>query len=295
MDVSIIIVNYNTAQLVLSCVDSIKRLTHGVSYEIIVVDNHSDAAELAKLKDNADFTLLALDENVGFGRANNAGAARSSTDYMLFLNPDTELINDAVSILYDYVNANAEVGICGGNLFDADKRPTHSYHRLMPSILSEMDFACRQLYRKLRFGNNAQFNNTGKPLDVAMITGADLMIRRKAWLQVEGFDPQFFMYCEDSDLCWRVKQHGWRIVSLPQAEIMHLEGHSFSQSEAREKRVLDGRFRFFRKHYSRLYNIVADALNVFTLAIAVIVYSVLCRSVQRRVYSQRLNLYLKML
>lgn len=294
MNVSVIIVNYNTASLLLECVASIIEHTHDIDYEIIVVDNGSDEKELELLRHDHRFTLIEMHENLGFGRANNEGVAHSKGDHLFLLNPDTLLVNDAISILYKHLIAHPQTGICGGNIYNKDMQPAHSYHMMLPSILSEMDFACGQLFRRIRYGKNAQFNHTGSELEVAMITGADMMIRREAWEKVEGFDPTFFMYCEDADLCLRVNSHNYQIVSVPEARIIHLEGKSFVESEAHCRRVLDGRFTYFRKHHSRLYNSLANFVNISSLLAAVVTCAILLKHQKRKNYQQRLRIYCQM-
>lgn len=289
--VSIIIVNYHTSHLLLHCVDAIEEQVKGVDYEIIVADNASSEEELVLLRDDKRFTLLELDENVGFGNANNAAAQMAKGDYLLLLNPDTVLLNDAVTLLFRYMDAHPEVGICGGNLYDSDLQPTHSFHRLYPSFLSEMDFALGQVYRKIRFRGNAQFNSSEHPIEVAMITGADLMIRTDVWNKLKGFDTCFFMYGEDADLCKRCKQLGYGVVAIPEAHIQHLEGKSFMESESHCRRILDGRFTYFNKHYGTLYNKLTDAMNILSLHIAVFIYRL--RRNERAVtkFSNRLRIY----
>lgn len=289
--VSILIVNYKTAHLVSNCVNSICEHTKGVDYEIIVADNNSSEEERNILRRDNRYTFIELESNLGFGQANNAAAKIAKGDYLFLLNPDTILINNAVSILYKYISSHQSVGICGGNLYDANMQPTHSYHRLYPSIISEMDFASGQLFRRILYGRNRQFNTTSYPIEVAMITGADLMIRQDVWTQLQGFDSQFFMYCEDADLCFRCHHIGYKIVSVPDAHIQHLEGKSFIESEKRCRRILEGRFKFFHKHYSPLYNKVSNSLNIFSLRIAVIVYKLIGRDHAVANYRQRLRIY----
>ncbi len=289
--VSIISVNYNTSRLVLDCIDSVYKHSQGIDFEVLVADNHSSDDQVAMLRGDDRFTLLPLEEDLGFGRANNRAAQIAKGELIFLLNPDTILLNDAVALLAGYMQANPQVGICGGNLYDTNMLPTHSYHRMGPSILSEMDFATGQIYRRLRYGRSAQFNHTGAPLKVEMITGADLMIRREVWLQLQGFDEAFFMYCEDADLCRRCQQKGYEVVSVPDARIQHLEGQSFRETEAHCRRILDGRFIFFRKHYSVLYNCVADILNIASLCCAVCVSSVIGKRGDD--YRLRLKIYLQ--
>lgn len=291
MNVSVIIVSYNTTRLLQQCVESIVCHTHGVSYEIIVVDNHSGEEELTPLRTDNRITLIELQENLGFGRANNIGAAHAKGEHLFLLNPDTILVNDAITILYQHLLSTPCTGLCGGNIFDDDMLPIHSHDQIFPSILSELDIVFGHLYYKLRYGRNSWFNHTKVPMKVAMITGADMMIRREVWDKVSGFDPSFFMYYEDSDLCVRIKKQGYDIVNVPQAEIIHLEGKSFHVSRERDQRYFSGRQRFFQKHYSATYNKVADTLNTTTLCIA----TVLCRLTGKQdawqKYHQRLQVY----
>lgn len=291
MQVSIIIVNYNTPDLVEQCLQSIAQRVHGCSYDVIVVDNASEDDSAKRLSACKDIRLIVADSNLGFGKANNLGATKASGDILFFLNPDTILCNDAVTILLDYLAKNQQAGIVGGNLFDADKKPTHSFSRLFPSITQEMDFAAAQLYTRMKYGNNRQFNHTGKPLEVAFITGADLMIRRELFEEAEGFDKDFFMYYEDTALCYKVSQLGHKIISVPEAEIIHLEGKSFNVSQAREDRIQDGRYLFFHKFHSPIYNNVADLLNKASMQVAKILCKLTGKTARYERYACRYKAY----
>ena len=291
MNVSIIIVNYNTTDLLLQCIDSIAKHTKGVSYEIIVVDNGSSEDSLPPLRRDQRIRLIEPNENLGFGRANNLGAESAQGECLFLLNPDTILVNDAVSILHQHLLSTPRTGLCGGNIFDENMLPIHAHDQMFPSILSELDIVCGHLYYKLRYGRNSWFNHTKAPMKVAMITGADMMMRREVWDKVAGFDPSFFMYYEDSDLCFRIKEQGFDIVNVPQAQIIHLEGKSFNVSRERDRRYFGGRKHYFRKHYSMGYNRIADFINITSLAIA----TALCRLMGKQEawtrYRQRLQVY----
>jgi len=291
MNVSVIIVNYNTTRLLQQCVESIVCHTHGVSYEIIVVDNHSSEKELTPLRKDCRITLIELQENLGFGRANNVGAAHAKGEHLFLLNPDTILVNDAITILYQHLLSTPCTGLCGGNIFDEKMLPILSHHQIFPSILSEIDIAFGHLYYKLRYGRNSWFNHTKAPMKVAIITGADMMIRREVWDKVSGFDPSFFMYYEDSDLCFRIKEQGYDIVNVPHAEIIHLEGKSFHVSRERDLRYFGGRKCYFQTHYSAAYNKIADTLNITTLGFAIILCRLTGKQEARQRYCQRLQVY----
>ena len=295
MDLSIIIVNYNTSDMVIDCVNSIRDVSRKSSYEIIVVDNNSEEKQKEKLRGFPGILFIELASNLGFGRANNEGAKKAKGDMLFFLNPDTVLICDAPSILYDYMIKHDKVGICGGNLFDKEMRPAHSFHVMFPSILSELDFAFNQRYRRMRYGKNIQFNYTSTPIEVAMITGADLMIRRNVWYEIGGFASEYFMYCEDAELCFQATRLGYRVVNVPESKIIHLEGASFLENEVHCKRVLDGRFVYFRKNYSCIYNIIADSFNVISLTCAVLIYKIMRNRNKEYNYKLRLKTYIKCL
>lgn len=295
MDVSVIIVNYNTTELLLSCINSVLEHTHGVSYEIIVADNGSSDSSLVPLRADKRLRLVELGENLGFGRANNAGAAIALGDHLFLLNPDTLLVNDAITILFRHLKEHPQTGICGGNLFDSNMQPVHSHHMQMPSLLSEADTVAGHLYAKLRYGRNTLFNHTGENMHVAAITGADMMIRREAWEKTGGFDPAFFMYFEDTDLCLRVKKEGYDIVNVPQAHIIHLEGKSFGKAKLRAERFFKGRHVFFHKHYPPFYNTLTDAMNITTIGLGTALSKLLGRHEKAELYRERLHIYRQLL
>ena len=129
--VSIIIVNYNTAELLNDCIDSVQSKTVNVDYEIIVVDNNSEKGSLDHLIEKyPTVNFIFSEENLGFGRANNLGATKARGKYLFLLNPDTLLVNNAIAILYDFMEVNPESGVCGGNLYKADNSPAISYHTM---------------------------------------------------------------------------------------------------------------------------------------------------------------------
>lgn len=239
MDVSIIIVNYNTSVLIKNLLETIEKKTEGISYEVIVVDNNPTEQFAIDLKDYLDKIIyLPLKENVGFGRANNEGLKVAKGRNIFFLNPDTLLINNAIRILSDYLDNNENVGACGGNLYDKDINPMHSFVRILPSILWDIDSILSGLIFKVIFGRNVQHNYTTQPLKVGYVTGADMMVKRSVLDSVGAFDPDFFMYYEETELSYRIKNAGFDIVSIPNAKIIHLEGQSFQVKEERIRMIV---------------------------------------------------------
>ena len=234
MQVSIIIVNYNTKELTKQAIQSVVDKTEGVEYEIIVVDNDSkdgSVEELKKIFQNK-ITIIESKENLGFGRANNLGIKQSKGKYVFLLNSDTELINNAIKIFYDYMEQNMQVGVCGGNLYNINNEPATSYCMYKKNINSYIYWRIVQIISKLfaifnRKKFYCNFNYSNKVKEVGYISGADMFIRRKALDKSGLFDENIFMYGEDIDLNFRIKECGYLIKSIPQAKIFHLENASF--------------------------------------------------------------------
>lgn len=266
VDVSIIIVNYNTSRLVNDALESIFGRTEGVTFEVIVVDNNTEnLSESIRFAPRQDVKLLQLKENVGFGRANNAGLKLASGRNIFFLNPDTVLLNNAVKILSDYIDSHQDCGACGGNLFNEDLRPARSFRKIFPSAVSlVMETFTGHFYEKLRSGGNPVFNVSGKPQDVAYIVGADIMFRHADLDRLGAFDPAFFMYYEEIELCHRFRKAGYRIVSVPQAEIQHLAGKAGMMGEGKATLHYQSSQTFFRltrpasayRRYNRILGMV---------------------------------------
>ena len=173
MDVSVIIVNYNTEKLILDCLDSLYAKTEGLSFEVLVVDNASPVRPTL-LPDDRRITFLPSPENLGFGRANNLGASHARGKYLFCLNPDTLLMNNAVKELFDFMEGHPEAGVCGANLYKADQTPGHSYEMREPGILQELinSRSCTMT----RF--NEDFNAGTAPKEVPHVVGAALMISK---------------------------------------------------------------------------------------------------------------------
>lgn len=250
MKVSIIYVNYKTAGLLMESIASVRKRTRGVSYEIIVVDNDSGDGSLTRISAAfPEVTCLQAGDNLGFGRANNLGIERASGEYLLFLNPDTLLLNDAVSLLADFLDGHPDAAVCGGNLFDEEGKPTTSFSRHYPSFFWE---ALSILYLSpfsFPHPRSVYFNHTGRPLAVASVIGADLMARRSVIDRVGGFAPEFFMNYEETELCHRIRKAGYGIYSFPEARITHLEGRASYIKRSRLSFLYEGQYIYFRKVY----------------------------------------------
>ena len=296
IDVSIIIVNYKSSSLVNDCIRSVFEKTEGILYEIIVVDNATEnLSQVLDAYSDERVTTLQLKENVGFGRANNAGAKLAKGRNLFLLNPDTILINNAIKILSDYLDSHPKVGACGGNLFDRNMVPTSSYRRFFPGMFWEIDdFALNKL--ESVFYRNPIFNSTDRVLNVKYVVGAALLIRRTDFFDLNGFCPEFFMYFEETDLCNRViRELNKRNVNIPQAQILHLEGGTTGEDSSYifvpKKFELweHGRRIFLQRNCSKLIVITAN----FILRLNLFIKSMLLPSKKGRdVYRRSLRIHL---
>lgn len=276
MDVSIIIVNYKTADLIVNCISSIKQMTYGISYEIIIVDNNSNdnCQDLLKevFADDNNLSFISLNENKGFGMANNIGFKTAKGRNILCLNPDTLLINNAIKELSDYLDANDNVGACGGNLYDEKMKPTQSFFRILPSLKWDLSILTFRKIEKLIYNGNHIFNYTNHPVTVGYITGADLMLKKEIIKQIDGFSPEFFMYYEETDLCCRIRKHGFKIMNIPTAKIQHLEGKSFNRENTivNEKQILmseTSRLIYYGRNVGKFETRMSNIIYLFALSI----------------------------
>lgn len=260
VDVSVIIVNYRTANLLVDAIDSVFDKVNNITFEIIVVDNHSEDDSMRIIQERYGDTVrfLALSENIGFGRANNEGIRISKGRNLFFLNPDTVLVNNAIGILCNYIDTHLDAGVVGGNLYTIDMQPNASFGRTLPCLFDEIDRAFFRICSRFRYGRNILFNYTEKPLEVGFICGADLMVSKRVLEETGTFDPDFFMYYEETELSWRIKAKGYKIINVPQAKIIHLEGQSFSRSYDRELRMFTSRDIYYRKTHTFLYQVIVD-------------------------------------
>ena len=255
-DVSVIIVNYNTKGLVSDCLDSIFSKTVGLDFEVIVVDNASTDGSRELFQADGRIGYVYNETNLGFGRANNRGLEHVSGRNVLFLNSDTLIRGNAIKTLSDYLDSHPEAGACGANLFTREGRPNQSYMPFRPGIRAEL----------MRFFEMKPevFNNSGRAKPVGFISGADLMVRKAVLDEVGAFDERFFLFFEETELCARISAAGYRIVSVPEAEIVHFGGASV-KSEEKEKIYQASRKLYLSLTHSAFAAKVADAIWAATV------------------------------
>jgi GT2 family glycosyltransferase len=253
-DVSVILVNYKTSRLTHMAIESLQRMSHYFSYEIIIVDNSMDENEYKSLYDlrSDSTTLIKASSNLGFGKANNMGAKVASGKYLFFLNTDTLLLNNAIFELYSFMEKNPDVGVCGCNLFTKESKPSHSFYREEKNLQGDLYFSGPLAYITKCLGRRNDFNYSQKPIQIrGYVCGAALMIGNETFQSLNGFDSDIFMYAEEALLCYRViHELNMKIYNVPSGKITHLEGGSFSSiSYNRAKMMVDGNYIYYCKAY----------------------------------------------
>lgn len=265
MELSIIIVNYNTSQLVKDCVSSIKqKVSKDLLYEIIVVDNASTSEDILQLKQIEDIKLVLSPENLGFGKGNNLGVKQAKGKFLLFLNSDTLLIEDSFSIMLDFFRKNEKklnIGALGCTLVDINKEPNGSYYNFTD---------CRKIIKSYFEGVVNKFSKSTSPAShieksskehffVDFIIGADLMMKKSVFEEIGGFDKDFFMYFEEADLQLKLKKKNLNRVIVNTTNIIHLEGGSSDKdgklSNRRRIMIQEGKNLYLKKNDPKYYPI----------------------------------------
>lgn len=235
IDISVIIVNYNTKHLLQDCITSLKKHIQDVSYEIIVVDNASvDESSAMVSALFPDVKLIQNKTNVGFGAANNIGAAIASGEYLLLFNSDAELITDTVAQLFMFLKTHPQTAVAGPGVLLPDRTR-------QPKICGELPTLARlcydalyisTLFQKTPFFSGIYTNQPGKGvLFPCWVSGVCMLITSDVYKEVNGFDPDVFLYCEDMDLCIRIRNVGWQIAHISDRPIVHRLGGSAKSNE----------------------------------------------------------------
>lgn len=253
MDIAIIIVNWNTRDILGQCLQSVFASQTAKQFEVWVVDNGSSDGSKQMIKDSYPRTrLISNCDNVGFARANNQAVELSSGDYVMLLNPDTMVEKDVIEILANYLDENQEIGAVGPRLLNPDGTLQESAYP-EPTLVREFwrMFHLDRFYYYAEYPMDSWSEKEAKEVDVLM--GACLLIRRKALDQVGLLDEEFFVYSEEVDLCTRIRNYGWRISWLPTVKVVHLGGQSTQQIQQEMfLQLYQGKIQYFRKHHSAM-------------------------------------------
>jgi GT2 family glycosyltransferase len=248
MDLSVIVVNWNTKALLLQCLESVFERTKEIEREVLVVDNgSSDGSGPAARERFPQIKLIENEENVGFAKANNQAILRSKGDYLLLLNPDTRINEGAIERLLFFMKAHPDAGLAGAQLLNPDGTKQNSIANF-PSLATELlnKSLLRRLFPEKFPGKERAY---AEPIEVDSVIGACMMVRKEAVEAVGSLDEGYFLFLEETDWCYRLKKAGWKIYHVPQAEIYHFQGKSAEKDKKRAKvEYYRSRYYYFRNN-----------------------------------------------
>ncbi|MFH1453373.1 MAG: glycosyltransferase [Armatimonadota bacterium] len=280
---SIIIVNYNTKEEVKRCLTSIYENPPGGHFEIFVVDNNSSDGSADAVEENfKQVNLIQNDKNVGFASANNKVLKDLSTKYVLLLNPDTVILPGAIDKMIDFMEKNPKAGACGSRLVNENAKLQPSCE-MFPSMKGELlkTFYLDQLFGKTRYMQKYTLigwdHNKSRSAD--WITGACFMLRKEAFDDIGLMDENYFLYYEDVEWCYKLKQKGWEVHFLADVEVIHSQGRSTKPILAKSILISYlSRYYFFKKNYginsAKMFKNIIN-LGLFLRIISLSILSVL--------------------
>jgi GT2 family glycosyltransferase len=271
LDLSIIIVNWNTKENLKECLDSLHVKKLDFSFEVIVVDNaSSDGSGKMVSKRYPQVLLLANEENVGFSRANNQAIELCRGRYVLLLNPDTVVLGSCLERMLDFMEKHPEAGAAGCKILNTrgELEPFRSAKRF-PTPLTKffVDLQWDRLFPRIRlFGQYSMMDwDRSEEKEIDVLSGAFMFVRKKIIQEVGLLDESFFLLAEDIDWCRRIKQGNWKILFNPDAEIIHHSGKAIDQVvSTRLKNAIFSHLLYFEKHNRRIDPIVFRFLQSIT-------------------------------
>ena len=257
--ISIIILNYNSAQLTEKCLEKLYNHESHHPFEIIVVDNNSsqegitNLTEKWQIKENISFILSP--KNLGYGQGNELGLKIARGEYLLILNPDVEVFPRAIDTLVEFLDKNSDVGLVAPQLMYKDGTIQDSFRKFPKplDILIKRTFLRKLKFFKKRLAHSLMWHkDPEKTEDIDWVVGACLLLRKEALKDIEYvFDKRFFLFFEDTDLCRRLWEKGWRVTYLPKAKATHYH----------ERLSEGGIFDIFRKKTLRIH--IASSFKYF--------------------------------
>ena len=265
---SIIIVSYNVREFLEQALLSLREALKDYSHEIIVVDNASSDGTPAFLKKRfTDVLLIENSENLGFARANNLGIAQSKGAFVCLLNPDTIVQEDTFTALLQFLETHPDVGMAGAKVLNPDGSLQLACRRSFPTpwvALTKIVGLAKLFPQSRHFGRyNLTFLDPDKAAEVEAISGSFMLTRRQVIEQVGGLDEDFFMYGEDLDWCYRIREAGWKIYYVPDTQIIHFKGESSKKSPFQQRRLFYEAMRLFvHKHFKKGRAVVPSWLLV---------------------------------
>lgn len=278
-DVSVVVTNWNGRALLEACLRSIYDRTTDLNAEIIVVDDASSDGSADMVRSTfPDVILVANQTNLGFAGANNRGAGFATGRYVLLLNSDTVLLNNAIRILADFLDTHPDAAVCGGALKNEDLSTQISYGSFPTFSQALVDaLFLNDCFPRAGFPNRGAFPpaSTVTTRKVDFIIGADILIRKELIDRLGLFDEDFHAYCEEVDFCYRVRRENpGQAYLVPDARIIHLGGMSYSKLGKRQIQLTySGYAKFLRKHHGPIYALATRMLYAWHYAVKLCVRS----------------------
>ena len=238
-DVTVVIVSWNTRDILRGCLRSVFEQTHGTSFKVVVVDNDSrDGSAEMVAAEFPEVALITNADNLGFAKACNQGMRMSNSRFTLLLNPDTVILDDAISRCIDYADRHPDVGVVGCQVLEDAHRVTptgFSFPSPLNVFLALSGLS--RVFPKSRFFGRPEMSwwDRRTERDVDVVTGMFMLARREAIEQVGLMDEAYFVYSEEADWCYRFARAGWRRAFTPTAKIIHLDGGAKSTSQVSVK------------------------------------------------------------
>lgn len=266
MIISIIIVSYNTRELLKNCINSIYMTYPEKDLEILVVDNASSDGSPTMLKENfRDVILIESKENLGFAKANNIAIKKAKGDYILLLNPDTIITKNSIIKCINYMDKHRDVGILGCKVVMPDGKLDLACRRSFPTpsvSFYRMTGLSKLCPKNKLFGQyNLTYLDENETYEVDSIVGAFMLTRSEIIDQVGILDEDYFMYGEDIDWCYRIKQEGWKVMYYHEAVIYHYKGASGGKKNPKIIREFYRAMHlFYKKHYKSEYAIITTGI-----------------------------------
>ena len=253
MDISVLIISYNTRDLTLACLESVFAQTRA-EMEVIVLDNDSSDGSAQAIADRfPQVRLIRSTENLGFAQGNNVAAQQATGRYLLLLNPDTLVLDGAIDKLVAFAKTRPDADIFGGRtLFpDGSLNPASCWRRATPWSVSCVALGFTSLFPRSSLFAPESYGGWRRDSvrEVDIVSGCFFLIRRTAWDELGGFDPAFFMYGEEADLCLRARRMGYRCLICPDATIVHYGGASEKVRADKMIRLFTAKAELFRRHW----------------------------------------------
>lgn len=280
LTITVITINYNSSDYTQKLVESLKKHTSpSLSYEIIIIDNASNSNERLKLSDLSQIENVKIiynRKNTGFSAGNMLGVQHSCAEYYCFLNNDTEIQNDLLSIFYEYASTHKECGLLTGQLHLSNGSRTTSFKKFPTLANKLLGNGFVRFINKKDFPSNKM--HLTEPTDVGVVSGSCMFFNANVFDKIGGLETLFFLYCEEEDISKRVWESGHKVRFIPEAKLVHHEGGSTHRNLTIEKEYYISYFLLLDKHFSYLGARVMKFLTIFKLF--------------RRVFRSSLNFWL---